>query len=87
MWKRSLSNYRFRYTLILSNGNDKLCTNLDSLHIYNVPIQQEDSLNHFHKRILSTFKKLIKFESYSSDQLSRDNINTLAEYFSNAVNI
>lgn len=60
LWKRSL-DYNFRYTTLLSDGDSKAFTHVQSLKIYGpeVTITKEECINHVAKRLRTGLKKVV----------------------------
>lgn len=53
IWKRSISKFNFRYTIMLSDGDSKTYKTLKDLSIYGSdhPISKEECINHVAKRM------------------------------------
>lgn len=51
LWRRSISQAKFRYTTLLSDGDAKVFKHLTDSQIYDVPVEKQDCINHVKKRM------------------------------------
>lgn len=59
LWKISLK-YNSRYTTLLSDGDSKAFSHLQTLHIYGDKIiQKEECVNHVSKRLGTALRKVV----------------------------
>lgn len=94
LWDRSVSDCKMRYTTILSDGDASTFNHL-SENPYDVPITQEECINHASKRFSTGLKnkvaqckaKGIVLGGSGAGQLTENVIMKLASYYTNAIQI
>lgn len=92
LWKRSL-DYGFRYTTILSDGDSKAFSHLQSLHIYDKEIVKEECVNHVAKRLGTGLRKVVKegkakkitLGGQKHGSLKNSTIVKLTKYYKNSI--
>ena len=88
LWKRSLL-YGLRYTTLLSDGDSKTFSHLQSLNVYgSTQIQKEECVNHVSKRLgtgLREVAKKFKLGGKKYGSLTNVTIQKLTRYYGNAI--
>lgn len=94
LWKRSVA-YKFRYTTIISDGDSKVFSHLQSLNVYGpeIELHKEECINHVSKRLGTALRNEVKVckakkitlggKAYGS--LKESTIKKLTKYYHNAI--
>ena len=92
--ERSVDNFRFRYTTLLSDGDARTHSHLCSLNVYGeIPIEKEDFINHVAKRLCTALRKLameskkrgVTLGGRGNGKLTQPVITKLTAYYGKAI--
>ena len=90
LWTRSTTNSNFRYTTILSSGDDKTFTHLNNMQVYgDVELQKEECVNHIAKHLNTALRKLascgkkagVTLGGHGFGKLTGKKMETLSRYY------
>ncbi|XP_076666549.1 uncharacterized protein LOC143368062 [Andrena cerasifolii] len=95
MWKRSMEHCNMRYTTMLSDGDAKTHTHIQSLQVYgpDIDIQKEECVNHIAKHMGSGLRNVVKewrakkvtLGGKGEGTLKESTIDKLTTYYRNAI--
>ena len=94
LWRRSIEKHNLRYTIMLSDGDCKTFSHLESLNIYpGYKIEKQECINHIGKRLYTALKKVVHDCSVQkttiggskAGSLTDDKIRKLQGYYTHAI--
>ncbi|KAK3887928.1 hypothetical protein Pcinc_007978 [Petrolisthes cinctipes] len=88
LWGRSVAKCKFRYTQVVSDGNSKGITAVQTLGPYGVPIEKFECVNHVAKRLgtaLLNASKNLRLGGKGEGTLTKDKVLRMAHYFGKAI--
>nr|XP_042908183.1 uncharacterized protein LOC122271327 [Parasteatoda tepidariorum] len=94
LWQRSIAECKFRYTVLLSDGDSKMFALLSKQNVYgDIPIVKEECINHIAKRLGTALRNKVKeykargecLGGKKKGHLTDITINRLANYYRKAI--